>query len=384
MSFYILEKDGSTPISDDAPMQHIHDGKVVVFKEGMQKLGFFDQVVNALIESVSIRAGHDEADAIRARGIQTIHEYLDGEQIYLVYRDMRKFLLPIMPWYVKQLCEQFLGVNQPYINANSLIRIFVPHQHLRDNYKRFGREIGKLNLHGPHHDFYQNVALNAVNLWMAVGPVRKDNGMSLYTDCWGKTLPMGEDHVASDQYLGRPVNVHCEPGDIILFHSHLMHSSVLNSSDESRIALTNRFVTEAPAHPNPEKMLKYLRSELIRPDGYDDDALMVNNPDDARLPDAYDSRDKQSIAGWQQKDLAELADGEVTAVDAKTCAVKIDGEVHKLARRCPHIGADMSLGYVHEGKLHCPWHNLAFDPKTGKSSCEAVANLRKFDDEKAA
>ncbi len=34
---------------------------------------------------------------------------------------------------------------------------------------------------------------------------------------------------------------------------------------------------------------------------------------------------------------------------------------------CPHMGGPMSCGPVSDGKLHCPWHDWAFDIETGKS-----------------
>jgi len=34
---------------------------------------------------------------------------------------------------------------------------------------------------------------------------------------------------------------------------------------------------------------------------------------------------------------------------------------------CPHMGGPLSCGKMKEGKLHCPWHEWAFDVETGIS-----------------
>jgi nitrite reductase (NADH) small subunit/3-phenylpropionate/trans-cinnamate dioxygenase ferredoxin subunit len=34
---------------------------------------------------------------------------------------------------------------------------------------------------------------------------------------------------------------------------------------------------------------------------------------------------------------------------------------------CPHMGGPMSCGKVQGGRVHCPWHDWAFDVETGLS-----------------
>ncbi len=35
---------------------------------------------------------------------------------------------------------------------------------------------------------------------------------------------------------------------------------------------------------------------------------------------------------------------------------------------CPHMGGPISCGKVENGKIHCPWHDWAFDLETGISA----------------
>jgi len=46
----------------------------------------------------------------------------------------------------------------------------------------------------------------------------------------------------------------------------------------------------------------------------------------------------------------------------------VDGELHAIDNECPHRGAPLGAGLLENGRVHCPLHGWAFDPKTG--ACE--------------
>jgi len=57
-----------------------------------------------------------------------------------------------------------------------------------------------------------------------------------------------------------------------------------------------------------------------------------------------------------------------TVVGAGGYAVgNIDGELFAVSRRCRHLGADLANGTLDEqGRLVCPWHQSAYDVRTGR------------------
>jgi nitrite reductase/ring-hydroxylating ferredoxin subunit len=63
---------------------------------------------------------------------------------------------------------------------------------------------------------------------------------------------------------------------------------------------------------------------------------------------------------------AELTPGRV--IGAGPYAVgNADGELFAVTRRCRHLGADLAGGTVDEqGRLVCPWHQSAYDVRTGR------------------
>jgi nitrite reductase/ring-hydroxylating ferredoxin subunit len=42
-----------------------------------------------------------------------------------------------------------------------------------------------------------------------------------------------------------------------------------------------------------------------------------------------------------------------------------------LANACPHMQGPLAQGHIEEGRLVCPWHGRAFDPRTG--DCDGYA-----------
>ncbi len=62
---------------------------------------------------------------------------------------------------------------------------------------------------------------------------------------------------------------------------------------------------------------------------------------------------------------SDVAPGTVTGVEGY--AVGDNGEYFAVGRRCRHLRADLAEGTIDaEGCLVCPWHQAAYDVKTGR------------------
>jgi len=63
---------------------------------------------------------------------------------------------------------------------------------------------------------------------------------------------------------------------------------------------------------------------------------------------------------------ADLPTGTVTGAGGYAVG-NIDGELFAVSRRCRHLGADLANGTLDEqGRLVCPWHQSAYDVRTGR------------------
>ncbi len=80
---------------------------------------------------------------------------------------------------------------------------------------------------------------------------------------------------------------------------------------------------------------------------------------------------------------AELpAEGEAKEFSAggKTlCVACIGGEISAMNNECPHRGGPLAEGTIEEGKIVCPWHAWAFDPKTGQASHTPLARVEVYE-----
>jgi nitrite reductase/ring-hydroxylating ferredoxin subunit len=64
--------------------------------------------------------------------------------------------------------------------------------------------------------------------------------------------------------------------------------------------------------------------------------------------------------------VEDLPPGKVTGAGPYAVG-NADGELFAVGRRCRHLGADLAGGSLDaEGRLVCPWHQSAYDVRTGR------------------
>jgi nitrite reductase/ring-hydroxylating ferredoxin subunit len=64
--------------------------------------------------------------------------------------------------------------------------------------------------------------------------------------------------------------------------------------------------------------------------------------------------------------VADLPSGAVVGAGGYAVG-NIAGELFAVSRRCRHLGADLANGTLdEEGRLVCPWHQSAYDVRTGR------------------
>ena len=48
------------------------------------------------------------------------------------------------------------------------------------------------------------------------------------------------------------------------------------------------------------------------------------------------------------------------------CLANLNGEIHAMENTCLHMGGPLGMGVIEKGKVICPWHGWAWDPRTGQ------------------
>jgi len=56
---------------------------------------------------------------------------------------------------------------------------------------------------------------------------------------------------------------------------------------------------------------------------------------------------------------------EFTVAGRVLCVANVDGAFGVLDGTCPHEGGPLGEGIIEDGRVVCPWHGYAFDPRTG-------------------
>jgi nitrite reductase (NADH) small subunit len=59
--------------------------------------------------------------------------------------------------------------------------------------------------------------------------------------------------------------------------------------------------------------------------------------------------------------------GEFSVGGRALCVANVNGAICVLDGTCPHEGGPLGEGTIEGGRIVCPWHAYAFDPRTGEA-----------------
>jgi nitrite reductase/ring-hydroxylating ferredoxin subunit len=386
------------PTAEDGLVERVLAGEVVVVRGGLQRSGLLEAMVARSYAALRETEGEETVRAVEAVGFERIHEIVPIADIPAVTDRIYKSVTDAAAQDLRKLIPTiFKGVRDYYYEAAPNVRFHVPFDETRAHAALFNtfaekRGQGKLSAHGPHRDSWLDCPDNGINIWFAIGRVRRGNGLTVYRDQYtGKQRYYAHGDIAEGEDLTQPLTFDLEPGDIILFHTDHLHGSELNRTRETRFVISYRMTFDRPHFPNghyhtychsglatgalkplaavpallqpsfPRSLAERVLKKL-RPAQADDHAPPANDAEPA--PIAADS----------------LAVGEVRAADPSTCVARLSEDRYvAFSRRCPHRGADLSNGFVADGEIVCPWHNLPFDPASGQSLCTTLKPLAIFE-----
>ena len=389
----------------DGLVGRILGGEVLVLRGGLKRLGLYRLLVDATIVGIRQAVGEDVARKVEEAGFDRIHEWVRPEDIPAVTDAAYKEITAIAHVVLGRLVPDLFPDGGPYYFERSPnVRFHIPFDlaatHRRE-FDKFARKMGdgKITAHGPHRDPWVDCPANAINVWIAVGPVQRGNGLTIFKDDYRAKFEFEDGYVADGTPLHRPLNFDLQPGDAVLFHSNHLHGSELNRTNRTRYVVSYRITFGKPYYPHghyhhylhaglasgpfrwlsaiPQNLqwsfLVYqvarLRHKITgkgRMTGRDASAEPVASK---RTPTIVNN----SLA------VADLPVGAILPVSRTVCVARLDNEHFvALGRRCPHMGGDLAGGWIDDGKLVCPLHSLPFDPDTGASPCHSLPPLRRY------
>jgi nitrite reductase (NADH) small subunit len=70
---------------------------------------------------------------------------------------------------------------------------------------------------------------------------------------------------------------------------------------------------------------------------------------------------------------------EFTVQGRTLCVARVNEVIAVLDGVCPHEGGPLGEGIVEDGRVVCPWHAYAFDPRTGASDQDPEVTAEVFE-----
>lgn len=407
--------------TESVPVYEIYDrvrrGEVIVVSKCLQGIGYFDQLREASLEGIHQVVGEEKAARVREDGFEAIHTIIDIDELDSVVNSTYEVFRALAPALSRSLVQKLFQTEKPfYFEEYPNVRFHIPYDVVVRRKEEFSKFYwnGKVTAHGPHHDSWYYCPTNCINVWIAIGSVKIGNGLTVYPQVYGKRLPCTKDgKILRNQYFGRSLSFELEPGDAIIFQGDHLHGSEINSTDATRYVASMRMTIEKPKFlgKSPYKE-DYVYSEYHDGIGAKINQLLANtfriaakkiksflnkgktisyiiSPSEMQVFDDTSANFPQSLPlkdvekNRQNKlvfDSSELEIGAIKPLSEKLCITRVDKHrVVVFSRYCSHEGADLAAGYLRDGCVVCPWHNLPFNLESGVSPCKSLAQLTMFE-----
>lgn len=403
---------------------------------------FYPAICEAIFSGIAELEGEAAATKTRKDGLAMVHKHFPTEKVLLLEEYVRRALKETLLDWTYRVCTEDLGLPHPfYVDHLIVIRIHFPYAVAKSAKKaevpnaakadftdhaisairnpriilnQLSRAIrrprknsaydpdqfhGSLSKparsHGAHIDTWYGHSFDGINLWWSIEGVNVDNTVILYPDMFGRPVEFDEKsmYLAKGQQVSEPHQVDMKPGQLLLFNPEMLHSTQVNISDKTRLALTTRvnphkpkFNAEAPFnfehwHNSRDLGEKRYKALDVFPAGkHQGSPSYVERPKLGALKTRTVSL-PYKLADGPACMASEIISGEKLAVDFADVKVIVwreaDGEVKAYSRLCPHVGVDLVDGWHDDGFVHCPGHGLKFTWENGNSTC-ASFKLRAY------
>ncbi len=219
---------------------------------------------------------------------------------------------------------------------------------------RMGR--GKINPHGQHKDSWRYHPKNTINVWISLTEANDRNGLSILPhsfdynpkfDAKAQEIAQGVKTYPAQQWV-----TDMQPGDAIIFGAELLHGSIINTSNQSRVCLSMRCT---PSEPEFHKKVtyNYIKVEDGRFDNLSGSKLKATGDFEPQSSDARFEPAEQKASGITPRHY-----------DEQHIDLEVAGELKRFPRYCPHAGTDLLNGELNDqGKLMCPSHRMCLGGK---------------------
>jgi len=382
----------------------ILDGEVYVVSEFPNKDLLHKKLLDGFLHAIERIAGPVQAQRARREGIERLHEFMRPQDLPRIIDAFKNDLEVSYTLYrfAAEFARDVLGVpGEPWIDGRLVPRIFPPHASMLAHSAELLSRPGSLETHAPHVESWNGHPRDEINLWYAIGNVMPGNGMIIYRDDWGRPLRHDPNrYLSRGQKVGRPDVYPLSPGSVLVFAGEHLHSSHVNVTRDTRVAVTVRLSLDGPKGGASSRRLGWYRSgailqgdprlgwgglqSLVWRQYHELNSYLgrVYRVQRFKMRTRRASRTATPRAGLRRDEaeqdrgaLIRLGPVENFPPDSSLSVGTPHGVFSVFNRagalfitddRCPHRGASLADGWCEGTQVTCPWHGLTFDLSTGR------------------
>jgi hypothetical protein len=227
-----IDFDGSRRvIPTEHAMPAARAGTPVFLEGGLAELGYLGTVTELYLDEIEVMTSASVARTLRTEGLERMHDVLEPEQVAELIPRLHARSVEL----AEPIVRSFVEATTPssprphyFVCRRTWIRATVPYRLVehRPAILQTGHLFGHLIPTQQHRDTDVTLPHGSISIWSAIGPVCIDNSISVFE--------------GSEASPGRSITPCFAPGDVMLFNGDLLHASVRNVSDETRVAIGNR------------------------------------------------------------------------------------------------------------------------------------------------
>ena len=231
MRAFAVDFDGARrEIPTERAMAAARAGTPVRLEGALSELGYLAEIADLYLDEVQAMTSASAAQTLRSEGLERMHDVLDAEQVAELIPRLHARSVELAEPIVRSFVEATTSAPHPhyFFCRRTWIRATVPYRlvETRPEILQTGHLFGHLLPTQRHRDIDVTLPRGSISIWSAVGPVCEGNSVSVFE--------------GSEACPGRSITPSLAPGDVMIFNGDLLHASVRNETDETRVAVGHR------------------------------------------------------------------------------------------------------------------------------------------------
>lgn len=231
MRAFEVDFDGShRAIPAEHALRAARAGTPVLLEGALVDLGYLGTVTELYLDEIEAMTSASVAQRLRADGLQRMHDVLEPAQIAELIPRLHARAVELAEPIVRSFVEASTPAPRPhyFVARRTWIRAAVPYRLVETcpDILETGHLFGHLLPTQRHRDVDVTLPRDSLSIWSAVGPVCAGNSISVFE--------------GSEASPGRSITPSLAPGDTMIFNGDLLHASVRNETDETRVAVGHR------------------------------------------------------------------------------------------------------------------------------------------------